>query len=113
MNNRLDLSTINSCSEIPACRALEVLAILIEIDPVRDEHNEKSYPERVEKFSRNYIWQKISCGITIEFLHAAAERMFNAYEVSSVVDPARLNELKHRIVNLFLYSYDTGRDHRN
>jgi hypothetical protein len=48
------------------------------------------------------IWQKISCGITIEFFHAVVERMFNAYEVSSVVDPARLNELKHRIVNLFL-----------
>ena len=113
MKKQFDLSTINSCSEIPACRALEVLAILVEIDPVRDEHNEKRYPERVEKFARNYIWQKISCGITIEFLHAAVERMFNAYEVSNVVDPARLNELKHRVVNLFLYPYDTGRNHRN
>jgi hypothetical protein len=60
MKKQFDLSTISSCSKIPACRALEVIDILIEIDPIWGEHNEKSYPERVEKFSRNYIWQKIS-----------------------------------------------------
>jgi hypothetical protein len=53
MKKQFDLSTINSCSEIPACRALEVLAILIEIDPVWGEHNEKNYSERVEKFAKN------------------------------------------------------------
>jgi len=40
--------------------------------------------------------------ITIEFLEAAVERMFTADEVSSVVDLAKLKELKHRIVHLFL-----------
>jgi hypothetical protein len=51
--------------------------------------------------------------ITIEFLEAAVERMFTADEVSGVVDLAKLKELKHRIVHLFLYSYDTGRNHWN
>jgi hypothetical protein len=35
--------------------------------------------------------------------------MFTADEVSSVVDLAKLKELKHRIVNLFLYANDGGR----
>ena len=38
---------------------------------------------------------------------------FNADEVSRVVDLAKLKELKHRIVNLFLCSYDAGRNHWN
>jgi hypothetical protein len=29
-----DLSAIESCSEIPACRGPEVLAILVEVDPI-------------------------------------------------------------------------------
>ena len=29
--------------------------------------------------------------------------MFNADEVTSVIDPARLKRLKHEIVSLFLY----------
>ena len=98
-----DLSTIESCSEIPACQGLDVLAILVKVDPVRDDEDEKRYPERVEKFSCNYIWRKITGDITIEFLEAAVERMFNANEVSSsVVDLAKLKELKHQIVSLFL-----------
>jgi hypothetical protein len=51
--------------------------------------------------------------ITIEFLEAAVERMFNADEVSSVVDLAKLKELKHRIVDLFLYAKETGRNQWN
>jgi hypothetical protein len=108
MNKRL-----GGCSEIPACRGAEVLSILIEIDPVREDSDEKGYPERVEKFSRNYIWRRITGDMTIEFLEAAVERMFTADEVSSVVDSAKLKELKHRIVNLFLYASDTGRNHWN
>jgi hypothetical protein len=101
------------CSEIPACRGPEVLSILIEIDPVRDDSDEKRYPERVENFSRNYIWRKMTGEITIEFLEAAVERMFAADEVSGVVDLAKLEELKHRIVYLFLYANDTGRNRWN
>ena len=120
MNKRFDLSTIESFSEIPACRAREVLFLLIEVDPISGKESEqysdaypKEYQERVEKFSRNYIWRKITGDITIEFLEAAVERMFTADEVCGVVDPAKLKELKHRIVHLFLYSYDTGRNHWN
>jgi hypothetical protein len=47
----------------------------------------------------------------IEFLEAAVARMFTADEVSRVVDLAKLKELKHRIVHLFLYAKDTGRNH--
>ena len=104
---RCDLSVIRDCSEIPACRGLEVLAILVEVDPIADGE-EKKYPERVEKFSRNYIWRKITGDITIEFIDAAVERMFNAQEVTDEVEPAKLRELQQRIVNLFLTRYDTA-----
>jgi hypothetical protein len=55
-----DLSAIESCSEIPACRGPEVLAILVGIDPICGKETEeyphiypKDYPERVEKFCGN------------------------------------------------------------
>jgi hypothetical protein len=120
MSRRFDLSTIESFSEIPACRGPEVLSLLIELDPISGKESErypdaypKEYRERVEKFSRNYIWRKITGDITIEFLEATVERMFTADEVSSAVDLAKLKELKHRIVHLFLYASDTGRHHWN
>ena len=109
MNRRIDLSTIESWSEIPACRGPEVLFLLIELDPISGKEAEqypdaypKEYRERVEIFSRNYIWRRMTGNITIEFLEAAVERMLTADEVSSVVDLAKLKELKHRIVHLFL-----------
>jgi hypothetical protein len=96
-----------------------VLFVLIEVDPISGKESEqypdaypKEYLERVEKFSRNYIWRKITGDITIEFLEAAVERMFTADEVSSVVEPAKLEELKHRMVHLFLYANDSGRNKR-
>ena len=120
MKRRFDLSTIESFSEIPACRGREVLFLLVKIDPISGKESEqypdaypKEYRERVEKFSRNYIWRKITGDITIDFLEAAVERMFTADEVSGVVDLAKLKELKHRIVHLFLYAKDTGRNHWN
>jgi hypothetical protein len=121
MNTRFDLSAVESFSEIPACRGREVLFLLTEVDPISGKVAEqypdaypKEYRERVENFSRNYIWRRITGDITIEFLEAAVERMFTADEVSSsVVDLARLKELKHRIVHFFLYSYDAGRNHWN
>ena len=120
MKRRFDLSTIESCSEIPACRGPEVLSLLNEVDPISGKESvqhpdayPKEYRERVENFSRNYIWRRITGDITIDFLEAAVERMFTADEVSSVVDLAKLKELKHRILNLFLYSYDAGRNHWN
>ena len=120
MNRRFDLSTIESFSEIPACRGPEVLSLLNEVDPISGKESvrhpdasPKEYRKRVENFSRNFIWRRITGDITIEFLEAAVERMFAADEVSGVVDLAKLKELKHRIVHLFLYSYDTGRNHWN
>ena len=118
MKTRFDLSTVESWSEIPACRVRKVLFLLTEVDPVSGKEAEqypdaypKEYRERVENFSRNYIWRKMAGDITIEFLEAAVERMFTADEVSSVVDLGKLKELKHRIVHLFLYANDTGRNH--
>jgi hypothetical protein len=95
-----DLSAIESCSEIPACRGPELLAILVEVDPIADEE-EKRYSERVEKFSCNYIWRKLTNGITSEFIEAAVERIFNAEEATDM-DAAKLQRLKHQIVSLFL-----------
>ena len=118
MNSRFDLATIEKCSEIPACRGPEVLFLLIEVDPISGKESEqypnaypKEYQERVEIFSRNYIWRRLTADITIDFLEAAVERMFSADEVSTVVDLAKLKELKHRIVHLFLYANDTGPNH--
>jgi hypothetical protein len=120
MNTRFDLSPTRGCSAIPACRGPEVLFLLVEVDPISgNEANQyaddypKEYRERVENFSRNYIWRRITGDITMEFLEAAVERMFTADEVSSVVDLAKLKELKHRIVHLFLYARDTGRNRWN
>ena len=52
-------------------------------------------------------------GGVASFVEAAVERMFSADEVSGVVDPAKLKELKHRVVRLFLYASDIGRNHWN
>ena len=93
---------------------------MIQVDPISGEESEqypesypKEYRKRVEKFSRNYLWRKITGDITVEFLEAAVERMFNADEVSRVVDLAKLKELKHQVVNLFLYADDAERNHWN
>ena len=39
--------------------------------------------------------------ITVAFVEAVVERMFNADEVTSVVDLAKLEHLKREIVGLF------------
>jgi 2'-5' RNA ligase superfamily len=98
------LEEAQSCSEIPACRGPEVLSILVEVDPITGKMSEeypKDYPERVEKFCRNYIWRKVTGDITVEFLEAAVDRMFTADEVACVVDLARLKRLKCQIGGLF------------
>jgi hypothetical protein len=104
-----NLEEAQSCSEIPACHGPEVLSILVEVDPITGKISEqypdaypKDYPERVEKFCRNYIWRRITGDITVEFLEAAVDRMFSADEVTCVVDLAKLKRLKHQIVSLFL-----------
>ena len=104
-----NLQEAQSCSEIPACCGPEVLALLVEVDPIAGKISgeypdgyPKDYPERVEKFCRKLIWRKITGDITVEFLEAAVDRMFGADEVTYVVDLAKLKRFKHRIVSLFL-----------
>lgn len=104
-----NLQEAQSVSENPACRGPEVLSILVEVDPIAGKTSEeypvaypKDYPERVEKFCRNYIWRKITGDITVEFLEAAVDRMFSADEVTCVVDLVKLKRLKYQIVSLFL-----------
>jgi hypothetical protein len=104
-----NLEEAQSCSEIPACRGPEILAILIKIDPISVKESEeyphiysKDYPERVEKFCYKYIWRKITGDITAEFLEALVDRLFTADEVTRVVDLGKLRRLKHEIVGLFL-----------
>ncbi len=103
-----NLEEAQSCSEISACRGREVLSFLIEVDPISGKESEqypdaypKDYPERVEKFCRNYLWRKIAGDVTVEFLEAAVDRMFSADEVTCVVDLERLKRVKHQIVGLF------------
>src|SRR5207245_3346589 len=79
-----------------------------ELDPISGKGSEehpgaypKDYPDRAEKFCRNFIWRKITGDITFEFLEAAVDRMFSADEVTCVVDLERLKRLKHQIVGLF------------
>ena len=95
-----NLQKAQSFSEIPACRGPEVLALLIEVNPIREPELQR-YQARVEKFCSNFIIRKIMGDITVPFVEAAVERMFNADEVTSIVDPSKLECLKRKIVSLF------------
>ena len=96
-----NLQEARSCSEIPACRGPEVLALLIEVNPIQEPELQR-YPARVEKFCSNFVIRKIMGDITVLFVEAAVERMFNADEVTSIVDLVKLECLKGKIVSLFL-----------
>ena len=95
-----NLQEARCCSEIPACRGAEVLALLIEVNPIQEPELQR-YPARVEKFCSNFVIRKIMGEITVLFVEAAVERMFNADEVTSIVDLAKLECLKRKIVSLF------------
>ena len=95
-----NLQDAQSCSEIPACRGSEVLALLIEVNPIQEPELQR-YPARVEKFCSNFVIRKLMGDITVPLVEAAVERMFNADEVTSVVDLAKLECLKGKIVSLF------------
>jgi hypothetical protein len=56
--NDFDLQKAQSLSEIPACRGPEVLALLIEINPIQ-EPELQGYPARVNKFCSNFVIRKI------------------------------------------------------
>ena len=95
-----DLQKAQSLSEIPACQGPEVLALLVELNPIQEPELQR-YPARVEKFCSNFVIRKLLGDITVPFVEAAVERMFNADEVTSVVDLAKLECLKRKIVSLF------------
>ena len=95
-----NLQEAQSLSEIPACRGPEVLALLIEVNPIQEPELQR-YPARVEKFCSNFVIRKIMGDITVPFVEAVVDRMFNADEVTSVVDLAKLECLKGKIVSLF------------
>jgi hypothetical protein len=100
-----DLQKAQSLSEIPACQGPEVLALLIEINPIQ-EPELQGYPARVNKFCSNFVIRKIMGDITVPFVEAVVDRMFNANEVTSVVDLAKLEFLKRNIVSLFFRQYN-------
>jgi hypothetical protein len=95
-----DLQKAQSLSEIPACRGPEILGLLVELKPIQEPELQR-YPVRVEKFCGNFVIRKLLGDITVPFVEAAVERMFNADEVTSVVDLAKLECLKRKIVSLF------------
>src|SRR5215510_11915647 len=95
-----NLQEAQSISEIPACRGPEVLALLIEINPIQEPELQR-YPARVEKFCSNFVIRKIMGDITVPFVEAVVDRMFNADEVTTIVDLAKLELLKRKIVSLF------------
>jgi hypothetical protein len=96
-----DLQKARSISEIPACRGPEVLALLIDVNPIQKPELQR-YRARVEKFCSNFVIRKIMGDITVPFVEAVVDRMFNADEVTSVVDLVKLECLKGKIVSLFL-----------
>jgi hypothetical protein len=96
-----DLQKAQSLSEIPACRGPEVLALLIEVNPIQEPELQR-YPARVEKFCSNFVIRKLMGDITVPFIEATVERMFNSDEVTSVVDLVKLEFLKRKIVSLFV-----------
>ena len=76
------------------------MALLIEVNPIQEPELQR-YPTRVEKFCNNFVIRELMGDITVLFVEAAVERMFNADEVTSIVDLAKLECLKRKIVSLF------------
>jgi hypothetical protein len=97
---RFNLEEAQSLSEIPACRGPEILGLLVELNPIQEPELQR-YPARVEKFCSNFVIRKLTGDITVPFVEAAVDRMFNADEVTGVVVLAKLEGLKRKIVSLF------------
>ena len=76
------------------------MALLIEVNPIQEPELQR-YPAKVNKFCSNFIIRKIMGDITVPFVEATVERMFNSDEVTSVVDLTKLELLKRKIVSLF------------
>ena len=77
----VNLQEARSFSEIPACRGPDVLALLIEVNPIQEPELQR-YPARVAKLCSNFVIRKLLGDITVPFVEAAVERMFNAVRLS-------------------------------
>src|ERR1700746_1904347 len=95
-----DLQKAQSLSEIPACRGPEVLGLLGELNPIQEPELQR-YPARVEKICSHFVVRNLLGAIPVPLVEAAVERMFNADEITSVVDLVKLECLKRKIVSLF------------
>ena len=76
------------------------MAVLIEVNPIAERELQR-YRARVNKFCSNFVIRKLLGDITVPFVEATVERLFNSDEVTSVVDLAKLACLKREIVSLF------------
>jgi hypothetical protein len=90
-----------TCFDIPACRGPEVLALMVEIDPLPHPESEKRYQERAARFCQNLIWRRITGDVNPRYIHAAVERLFTAAEIVDEVSPATLQDLIFRICQLY------------
>ena len=54
------------------------MGLLLELNPIQKPELQR-YPARVEKFCSNFVIRKLMGDITVPFVEAAVERMFNAY----------------------------------
>ena len=64
-----NLQDARASSEIPACRGPEVLALLIEVNPIQEPELQR-YRARVNKFCSNFVIRRIMGDITVPFVEA-------------------------------------------
>jgi hypothetical protein len=99
----------------PARRGREVL---IEVDPISGKESEQypnAYPKEYRESVENFR-EIISGGRLLEISPSnSSKRQWRGcsppMKFAVVADLTKLKELKHRIVHLFLYANDTGRNH--
>jgi hypothetical protein len=100
MNNDLDES-VSTCFDLPATQGPQVLALLVEIDPLNHPDSEKRYQERAERFCQNLMWRRITGDVNPEYINAAVDRLFTAAEVIDEIKPETLQNLKFQICQLY------------
>jgi hypothetical protein len=91
-----------TCFDVPAMRGPQVLALLVEIDPLAGlEIEDQCYQERTERFCSNLTWRRVTGDVTPEFVNLSVERMFTPAELIDEVAPDDLQNLKYRICQLY------------
>ena len=100
MNSDLNVET-STCFDLPATRGPEVLALLVELDPLSHPDSEQRYQERAERLCQNLIWRRITGDVTPEYIGAAVDRLFTAAEIIDEIKPEILQNLKFKICQLY------------